>query len=235
MAAITHVGNKLLIIRGQWRGWVGEIKEVKHLPCGLIDYVMEIDDSDEDTYNKLEITVQAEDCREYCPGSINLEDRFDITNYLSVNQMRDIAKEVYTTKISTYIDDVFNNRVKTHCGSIPNQVIHEIVQHHAGEMWSQYQDDMLKLFRKIITEDTPLVDDEDIKSFGRSIQWALERVATKYIEDHPEEITEMMKDEIAKNAKRMVEEQWSYSMSKAMENLAKDLVNKGLNIVPEKK
>jgi len=232
MSAITHVGNKLLIIRGKWRGWIAEVKEIKHLPCGLIDYVMEIDDSDEDTVNKLEITVQAEDCREYCPGSINLEDRFDITNYLSVNEMKDVARKIYESKVNSFLDDVFNNR-SDFCGSIPVQVLKEIVDKYAADMINEYHDQMIEIFRKTITADVPLVGDEDAQCFGRGIQWALERTATNYIEKHPEEITELMKDEIHNNARRMTIEKWSYSMSKSIENLAKELVNTGLNIIPE--
>lgn len=234
MAAITHVGNKLLITRGKWRGWIGEIKEIKHLPCGLMDYVMEIDDSDEDTVNKIEITVQAEDCREYCPGSINLESPFDITNYLSVNQMKDIAKEIYTVKINTFLDDLFNGKIEL-CGSIPVQVLNEVVNSYAKSMFDQYKDEMLKIFKKMIENELPLTDSEDDKCFGRAIQWRLEQAAETYIKEHPEEIGEIMKDEIHNNAKRMIAEKWSYSVSKAMENIAKELVEQGLNISTKKK
>lgn len=233
MAALTHVGNKLLIIRGKWRGWIGEIKEIKHLPCGLIDYVMEIDDSDEDTVNKLQITVQAEDCREYNPGSINLESPFDITNYLSVNQMRDIAKDIYTSKVNSFLDEVFKGRCEL-CGSIPVQVLDEIVKHYAATMFDKYKDELLDVFKRVIESDTPASGDDDEKCFGRAIQWALERVAQTYIDNHPSEITDIMKDEIHKNAERMIMEKWSWSLSHKLEETAKKVIDQGFNITNEK-
>ena len=226
MSAITHVGNKLLITAGKYRGCIGEIKEIKHLPCGLIDYVMIIDDSDEDTVNKLEITVRAEDCSEYTPGSINLENRFDITNYLSVNQMKDVAKTIYEKKIADYIDKFTNNNAIV---SIMDRIVSAVANQYANDLGDKYKDDMLKIFKKVIESNSPLVDDEDEKCFGRAIQWALERYACKYIEEHPEEIIIIMKDEIAESARKMIDDKLSWSITDAINKTANEVIGRYFN------
>lgn len=225
MAAITNIGKRLLITRGEWRGYTGTIKEIKHLPCGLIDYVMEIDLYDNDgNGDTIEITIQSEDCREYCPGSINLESPFDITSYLSTTEMRNIAMKIYEAKITTYLDDIFNSRALHGAGNIANQVINEITSNYASEMFDKYKDDMLKIFKKVIEFDPPIVDDEDGRCFGRSIQWALEKCASKYIEEHPDELHNVMKDKIHEIAERMVEDQWSYNLNNAIEKTVSDFI-----------
>jgi len=234
MAAITHVGNHLLIIRGKWRGCIGEIKEIKQLPCGLFDYLMEIDLSIEDSYDSVKVTIPADDCREYNPGNINLESPFDITNYLSVNQMKDVAKEIYISKVNTYLDDIFNNRRNIGCGNVAQQVLNEVINQYAGKMVDQYKDDILNIFKKVIESDLPASGDEDEKCFGRSIQWALERCATKYIEEHPDEIQEVMKAKIYESSKRMIEEKWSYSLNKAIEKTAEEFIKQTFETTEKK-
>lgn len=221
MAAITHVGNHLLVIRGEMRGQIGEVVKIKHLGHGLIDYVMLFDEDEND--HGFEYIVPADDCSEYNPGSINLESPFDITNYLSVNEMKDIAKKIYISKITSFLDDVFANRSNV-CGNIPAQVLNEIIEHYASDMFDKYKDDMLKIFKNIIESDTPIVNDENEKCFSRSIQWALEKCASKYIEEHPDELHETMKDQIHESAKRMIEEKWSYNLNKAIEKTITDFI-----------
>ena len=224
MAAITHVGDRLLVIRGKMRGWTGEVKAIKHLQFGLIDYEMEFDDD-----SSIILDIPADDCREYNPGTLNLESPFDITNYLPVNQMKDIAETVYTTKITDYINDIINNQ-KIAGRNFLERVIDEIIRSFAKEYLDQYKDQLLETFKKVIEMDVPAVNDEDMKCFGRSIQWALERCATKYIEEHPDEITEIMKDGIHANAKRMIDEKWSWSMQNTIKQVADKLVNEAFNI-----
>lgn len=224
MAALTHVGNSLLITRGKWRGWIGTIKEIKQLPCGLFDYVMEIDDSDEDTVNKIEVTIPADDCREYIPGNINLETPFDITNYLDVNQMRDIAKEVYTVKVTEYVDAILHNRKEAGCGNIVQQILTEVVNKYTTDMIDQYKDDFLKIFKKVINMDLPASGDEDEKCFARAIQWKLENCATEYIKDHPDEIVDVMKSKINDIAKDMISQKLSHSLSCVIESTATEVI-----------
>lgn len=220
MAALAQVGNKLLVVRGTHRGCVGEIIKVNEIGCGLIDYVMVFGNDKTIAY-----TIPADDCKEYNPGNINLESQFDITNYLSVDTMKDVAKEIYTKKVTDYLDDAFNNRVNVGCGSIPLQVLHIVVDKYADDMFDKYKDDILAVFIKTIKSDTPLSGDEDDKCFSRSIQWALERTATKYIENNPDEISDMMKEQLEATIKRMFEEKLSYSLSKAIEKSAKDFID----------
>jgi hypothetical protein len=229
MSAITHVGDSLLITRGEWRGCVAEVKEIKQLPAGLIDYVMVIDDSDEECVNKISITIPAEDCREYCPGSINLENKFDITNYLSVGQMRDIAKSIYEKKVSDYADEILNRRATAGCGSMADQILSKAADNFAKNLSDKYHDQMLVIFKKVIESDNPIVNDEDEKSFGRSIQWALERCATKYIEEHPEEICKIMEDEIAESAKQMINDNLSYNLTQAINKTANEVIGRYFN------
>jgi len=222
MAAITHVGNKLLITRGKYRGCIGEIKEIKQLPCGLIDYDMIIDDSDEDSENKLIITVQSEDCREYCPGSINLEAPFDITNYLSVQEMKSIAKRIFECKIETFVDEILQNRIDYGHGSITQQILYEVVKDYANRLGDKYQEDFLVIFKKVINMELPAVNDEDQKSFARSIQWSLETVANNYIKEHPEEISELVKHGVFECARSYTEKDFTYTLSKNIEKVVKD-------------
>ena len=179
-------------------------------------------------------TIPAEDCREYCPGSINLESPFDITNYLPVNQMKDIAETVYTTKITDYINDIINNQ-KIAGRNFLERVIDEIIRSFAKEYLDQYKDQLLETFKKVIEMDIPVVDDEDAKCFGRAIQWALERCATNYIEKNPDEITEIMKPTIHHRAGNMLHEKWSYSLSKKVEKFIDDFINESLNATKEDK
>ena len=229
MAAITHIGNKLLITRGELRGRIGEIIAIIQLPCGLTNYEMIIGDDTSVAY-----TIPAEDCREYCPGSINLESPFDITNYLSVEQMKDIAETIYAKKITDYINDIIHNQ-KIGGRNFLERVIDEIIRSFAKEYLDQYKDQLLETFKKVIEMDVPVVDDEDAKCFGRAIQWALERCATNYIEKNPDEITEIMKPTIHHRAGNMLHEKWSYTLSKKVEKFIDDFINESLNTTKEDK
>lgn len=224
MGAISHEGDMLLITRGKYRGYVAQIKKVIHLPCGLIDYLMEIDDSDEDSINGLEFTIRSEDCREYTPGSINLEQPFDITNYLSTNKMKDIAEEIYKVKITEYVDAILNNRKELGCGNIVQQILNKVVNEYAENMFNQYKDELLEIFKKVINMDLPASNDEDEKCFARSIQWALENRATKYIENNQSEIEIIMKDKIHKRSKEFIDEKLSYTLSKSIEFAANKVI-----------
>ena len=215
--ARADIGNSLLITRGNYRGCIGEIKEIKQLPCGLFNYIMKIEDD-------LAIEIPSEDCREYNPGNINWQFPYDIMNYLSTNTMISIAEEIYRTKVTEYVDAILNNRKEAGCGNIVQQVLTGIVNKYSQDMADQYKDDFLKIFKEVINMDLPASNDEDEKCFARSIQWALDRCATKYIEEHPDEIIDIMKEKIYESSKVMVDKNLSYSLSRKIEETANKIV-----------
>jgi len=131
--------------------------------------------------------------------------------------MRNVAKSVYDKKVNIYLDDIFNSRKNIGCGNIHQQVLTAIANKYVDEFVDKYREDFLNIFKKVINMDLPASNDEDEKCFGRAIQWRLEQIAGKYIEEHPDEIIEVMRDKIHESAKRMMDEKLSYSISRAIE------------------
>ena len=138
--------------------------------------------------------------------------------------MISIAEEIYRTKVTEYVDAILNNRKEAGCGNIVQQILTGIVNKYSQDMVDQYKDDFLKIFKEVINMDLPASNDEDEKCFARSIQWALERCATKYIEEHPDEIIDVMKEKIYESSKVMVDKNLSYSLSRKIEKTANKIV-----------
>lgn len=223
MAVVTNVGDSLLVIRGPWRGRIGRIVNVHNLVCGLVDYEMKFEDGDD---NICVATIPADDCREYCPGSINLESPFDITNYLSTSTMKSVATEIFRAKVTTYVDDILRNRVNAGCGNIVQQVLKEVTKTYAKKLSDKYDEDFIRVFKKVINTDVP-ESDEDKSCFAQGIQWSLENVATDYIKNHPDEMYDIMKDRIYEVAKGLVDDKLSFSISylikTQVDNMLKDI------------
>lgn len=228
-------GVNLLVIRGPWRGHVGELTEVKKLDHGLCDLVLKFDDSDEETSNITYATIPEEDCKDYNTGNFGIENPYDIFSYLSYMEICDIMKKAVEGKVNLYMNDILYKKNKYTDKYEKNydvfrEIFRTAINEYAKELLDPYKEELLSVFKKIITLEVPVDSGDENKTFAEQIEWSLVSAATDYIKNNPEEIQNVMKNRIHEHAQAFLDKELSWSLSSALKNAADEVVEKTMNV-----
>lgn len=190
-----ELGNEVVVLRGEQRGWVGKVAEIIDIGNDLKDVGIKFENDKQFIYKH-----PMEDVK------LLNDDSFDMESYLTKGEMHSILLRVFTDKAEKFVDEVLKNRSSGGMGGITDQVLTALAEKYISMYFDSLQPYVVNKFKTVIESDSPLVEDEDAKPFGRAIQWKLENAAGKYIDDHKEEIHDLMKDKIHQVAKDMSED-----------------------------
>jgi uncharacterized membrane protein YheB (UPF0754 family) len=107
-----------------------------------------------------------------------------IEKYLSEEQMKTIAEEVFTEKMKADVDRVIQART---CGKLVDNIFNKIVESYVTEISDKYKDDILKLCKSEISRDQSNNNDWD-DTLRATIDYKLKETSNVIIDEHIDEI-----------------------------------------------
>lgn len=146
-----------------------------------------------------------------------------IIKYLDENHQKEIADRIYEEKVSTYADRVINNRTSINGFSIVDLILSNACEKYANNFAPKFEEDFLKRVKEEIYRDVPVTEDES--TFRSSLTYAISRVADKYIDEHKDEIQDLMKNTIHEEAINVAKNKVSEIISRKFKGIFDDLIN----------
>lgn len=217
------VDQRVVITRGENRGRFGTILGIDEYPSsGLIDYQVDVDGSQE-TY-----VVPEEDIRLIMEEQQNLP--FDITKYISEDQMKEIYERVFTEECKKYIDERYNQWRK-YSKPVIDVILEKVCYMYAEKLAPEYESKFLDICKKVIDEDRSMHDDYD-DTIAYAMSNALMVVGKEYIKEHEGELQELIKGTVETAAKNLVPDAFTYELSKRinMKSIMKEILQ---NVIKE--
>lgn len=208
-------GDKVIVLRGEKRGWISTVNEIVMIGAGLKDLNIVFNNNPDIAYR-----IPSEDCKPYNVES-NLEE------YLTKEEKKNILYRAYSDKAEVMVAEAIKNR--TLGSSLTDQVLKAVADKFIKENFENILPYMIEKFKAIIESDTPIGEDEHSRTFAAGIQWSLERAAGNYIESNYDEIGSIMKDKIRIIAENITERSLtkvvSDKMKKDLDELVIDIIN----------
>lgn len=158
---------------------------------------------------------------------------FDITKYLSEDQMKDIATRVYEEQITKFVDDVLERRTPPY-GGIVDQVLIATVEKYVTKLSDKFEADFLAKAKQVIESTDPGNDDHT--SFQEQLTFKLSSVADKCIEANMDVIYGHMSKAIETAANNVGINELAKKISRKIDvnQIIVDLLHESLNVNTEK-
>jgi len=197
-------GSQVVVLRGEHRGKIGAVNEIRNISGGLIDLGLFLNGDTNIQYN-----IPSEDCKLMYDNSFNVQD------YLTKEEMYTIMVRIFTEKASKHVDEIIANR-SFGGRSITDHVLDALAKRYIDTYFDTLAPYVIETFKSVIQSNEPIVKGEDNKSFAESIQYELEKAAGKYIEKNKEIIWGLMDDSIKETARQMSIDQYIKIISEKM-------------------
>lgn len=197
-------GSQVVVLRGEHRGKIGAVNEIRNISGGLIDLGLFLNGDTNIQYN-----IPSEDCKLMYDNSFNVQD------YITKEEMHTIMVRIFTEKASKHVDEIIANR-SFGGRSITDHVLDALAKRYIDTYFDTLAPYVIETFKSVIQSNEPIVKGEDNKSFAESIQYELEKAAGKYIEKNKEIIWGLMDDSIKETARQMSIDQYIKIISEKM-------------------
>lgn len=185
-----------------------EILEIHNLLHGLTDYEVKINDDIAANIREEDlIPFKREENIEY---SIN-----NLSKYLNEKTMEDIVKQVYTKKITEYIDEIIAHRSRYSGMAVLDIVMKEIAKYYTDKYGPMYEGQFQKRCEEIINRE--YIDKSgEFTDFMQNISYRLEKVIGDYIDSHKDDIIPDARKIVNTAIKKITSDQISWKISKAI-------------------
>lgn len=120
---------------------------------------------------------------------------FDITKYLSEEEIAEISRKAFTDKINDKVDIVLKNRAEAGL-SVVDQVINETCKKYTEKLSDKFEEDFLKVAKEEIQRENIPEGRSEYDIFRYDISRCLGDAVKVYIDNNRDKIEELMKDQI---------------------------------------
>lgn len=190
-----EVGDRVVVIDGNQRGAIANIQSVIDLGvAGLWDYEV----------GPFPIRGSEATCNWKIPehhlrswGSVDppcVIDGFDVSKYLSLDLMKQIASQVYTEKVTSHVEEIIKRRTIGNT-SLTDYCLQYVCSEFCEKLKSELQEPMLARMIEIIRDKDCTVEDD--MTFNQMLSNSLAQWADKYIRDNLEKLKPAIEAKVA--------------------------------------
>lgn len=221
-------GDRVDIIEGSYAGFDGIVLSVE--PNYF--YKVYINDKTNPIVSYEIISEDFLQIRENRTAQLELTS-FDITKYITEDQMKDIATRLYEDRLTKFVDDVLERRIPL-CGNIVDQVLMATVERYVTKLSDKFETDFLKKAKSVI-ESTDPGNDEHI-SFQEQLTYKLSSAADKCIEANMDVIYGYMSKSIETAANNVGINELAKKISRKIDvnQIIVDLLHESISVNTEK-
>ena len=213
------VGEKVIILNEEFYACSGEIVKVIDCSCGIKDYEVKLTVP---AYSKTEegsrptTVVHGKDLipafelsigafvpatKTYVSSVVEptpvTPELTMIKSYLSEDDRMNLATEIFKRKISENFETAMKNRTDANVPFI-DQVVREVANSYVDKLAPQYEDNFLTRIEKIVNDEYDPGENET--KFMVWLQWQIENVCQKWINDNKDLVAGFMIDAIRETA-----------------------------------